>query len=108
MANNGTIWDDVETKPTKLKLNTFKGIYDTCKTPNPVLNFLIFALLFWLEERYIDYKIKMAIDIAEKEFHAAMDELEIDWKEGAVIEEKESSVEGLPEMRIHNPNIDYR
>jgi hypothetical protein len=108
MVSKDAILNNTETSPAKLRLNTFKGIYDTCRTSNPVLNFLIFSFLFWLEERYIDYKVKMAIDIAEQEFHAEMDRQELDWKEGAVIEEEESEIPGLPSLRIHNPNIDYR
>jgi len=109
MANNDTIWNDVESTPTRLKLNIFKGIYDTAKTNNPIIDFLIFAFLYWLEDRYIEYKTKVAIDIAENEYHSQLDKEEKDWKEGAVIEEVDSPTsELLPEMRIHNPNIDYR
>lgn len=104
MASKDTIWNDVETTPTKLKLNVFKGIYDTCKTSNPVINFLIFSFLYWLEERYIDYKIKIAIDTAEEEYHREMDAVEQDWKEAAVITETKSPTSDLlPEMRIQAP-----
>lgn len=104
MASKNTIWDDVESTPTKLKLNVFKGIYDTCKTSNPVINFLIFSFLYWLEERYIDYKTKVAIDIAEQQYHREMDEVEKDWKEAAIITETKSPTsELLPEMRIQAP-----
>jgi len=104
MVNKDSIWDDVEHKPTRLKLNIFKGIYDTCKTGNPVVDFFIFALLYWLEERYIDYKIKVAIDTAEIDYHHEMDKIEKDWKEAAVITETKSETsELLPEMRIRAP-----
>lgn len=107
MSPPDSIWNDVESTPTKLKLNVFKGIYDTCKTPNPVLNFLIFSFLFWLEERYIEYKTKVAIDIAEEEFHAEMDRQELDWKEAAIITEvKSPTSELLPEMRIRAPWVE--
>jgi len=108
MGNKNTIWDDVETTPTRLKLNIFKGIYDTCRTRNPIIDFFIFSLLFWLEDRYIDYKTKVAIDVAEIEYHHEMDKIEKDWKEGAVITETDSPTSDLlPELRIHNPNIKY-
>jgi len=62
---------------------------------------LILGFLVWLEERYIDYKTKLAIDIAEQEFHTQMDRQELDWKEAAVITEAKSPTsELLPEMRI--------
>jgi len=107
MANSDTIWNDVETTPTRLKLNIFKGIYDTCKTRNPILNFFIFSLLFWLEERYIDYKTKAAIDVAETAYHHEMDEIEKDWKEAAVITETKSETSTqLPELRITAPWVE--
>lgn len=107
MARKDTIWDDVESTPTKLKLNIFKGIYDSCKTHNPVIDFIIFSLLFWLEERYIEYKTKVAIDVAEIEYHSQMDEIEKDWKEAAVITETKSPTsELLPEMRIRAPWVE--
>jgi len=107
MASKNTIWDDVESTPTKLKLNIFKGIYDSCKTNNPIINFFIFSLLFWLEERYIDYKTKVAIDVAEIEYHHKMDKIEKDWKEAAVITETKSPTsELLPEMRIRAPWVE--
>lgn len=106
MASNKTIWDDVESTPTKLKLNVFKGIYDSCKTSNPVVDFLIFSFLYWLEERYIDYKTKVAIDIAEQQYHQEMDKAEKDWKEAALIAEAKSPTsELLPEMHIKAPWI---
>ena len=90
--------------PTKLKLNEFKGIYDACKTVNPIINFLILSFLFWIEERYIDYKTKLAIDIAELKFHEEVDSQELDWKEGALFTETKSlTSEFLPEMRIQAP-----
>jgi len=103
MASKDTIWNDVESTPTRLKLNIFKGIYDSCKTRNPVIDLFILSLLVWLEERYIDYKTKVAIDIAEIEYHHEMDKIEKDWKESAVITESKSSTsELLPEMRIRS------
>lgn len=104
MASKDTIWNDVESIPTKLKLNVFKGIYDSCKTRNPIIDFFIFSLLFWLEERYIEYKTKVAIDVAEIEYHHEMDKIEKDWKESAIITETKSETsELLPELRIQAP-----
>lgn len=107
MASKDTIWNDVESTPTKLKLNIFKGIYDSCKTKNPIIDFFIFSLLFWLEERYIEYKTKVAIDVAEIEYHHEMDKNEKDWKEAAIITETKSPTsELLPEMRIRAPWVE--
>lgn len=107
MARRDTIWSDTGFTTTKLKLNIFKGIYDSCKTKNPIVNFFIFSLLFWLEERYIDYKTKVAIDVAEIEYHHEMDKIEKDWKEAAVITETKSDTSALlPEMRIRAPWVE--
>ena len=89
----------LEVKSAGLKLNHFKDIYDICKTSNLVLNFFIFTFLFWLEERFIDYKIKTAIDIAEIDFHHQLDQLE---KVPTIITETPSVIAGLPELHITN------
>jgi hypothetical protein len=107
MTKSDSIWDDVESAPTKLRLNIFKGIYDTCRTRNPVIDFFIFAFLYWLEERYLEYKIKIAIDAAEEQYHQQMDKIEKDWKESAIITQKDSPTsELLPEMRIRAPWVE--
>lgn len=88
----------------KLKLNTFKQLYQACKTPVPAINFIIFSFIYWLEEHYIDYKTKTAIDVAEIQYHHEMDKQEKDWKESAVITETKSETsELLPELRIQAP-----
>ena len=94
--------DKLEVMSARLKLNHFKNIYDICKTSNLVLNFFIFTFLSWLEERFIDYKIKTAIDIAEIDFHNQVDQLE---KTPIIITETPSSVAGLPELHITNPVV---
>lgn len=94
--------DKLEVTSAKLKLNHFKDIYDICKTSNLVLNFFIFAFLSWLEERFIDYKIKTAIDIAEIDFHHQVDQLE---KTSVIITETPSAIAGLSELHITNPVV---
>jgi len=91
-----------EATSARLKLNHFKDIYDVCKTSNLVLNFFIFTFLFWLEERFIDYKIKTAIDIAEIDFHHQVNQLE---ETPIIITETPSTVVGLPELHITNPVV---
>lgn len=87
------------------KLNVFKDIFDTCKTSNPVLNFFIFAILSWLEERYIDYKTKVAIDLAEIQYHHDASLLEQQQNLPPLIIESPSPIPHLPELHIHNPVV---
>ena len=93
----------------KLKLNIFKELYQACKTPVPAINFIIYSAFYWLEQQYIDYKVKSEIDVAEIRYHHELDRQEKDWKESAVITETKSETSTLlPELHISNPDIDYR
>lgn len=91
----------------KLKLESFRDLYQACKTPVPAINFIIFSFIFWLEEQYIDYKTKVAIDEAVIDYHHEMDKQEKDWKEAAVITETKSETSTqLPELRITAPWVE--
>ena len=52
----------------KLKLNTFKELYKSLKTPFPPINFLILGMLIGLEQRWIDLKAEQAVDKAIEDF----------------------------------------
>ena len=52
----------------KLKLNTFKELYKSLKTPFPPINFLILGMLIGLENRYIDLKAKQTVDSAIEKY----------------------------------------
>ena len=72
----------------KLKINHFKELYKSLKTPFPPINFLILGMLIGLEQRWIHLKAEQTVDMAIDEYHAQMDELsEPVYK--AVIEETE-------------------
>ena len=72
----------------KLKLDRFRRIYKSLKTPFPPLNFLILGMLVGLEQRWINLKAEQTVDMAIDDYHAKMDELsEPVYK--AVIEETE-------------------
>jgi hypothetical protein len=82
----------------KLKLNIFRELYRDLKTPIPLINFFIYAVIFWVEDSYIDYRIKRELDESIKDYHQLMDEADqksSDWQ----ITESESSVPGLPILR---------
>ena len=59
----------------KLKINHFKELYKSLKTPFPPINFLILGMLIGLEQRWINLKTKQTVDMAIDEYHDKMDEL---------------------------------
>ena len=58
-------------KPT-LKLRIFQDIHSKFNKP-PWLGFLVLGILIGLEERYINWKTKMTVDKAIKDYHDAID-----------------------------------
>ena len=52
----------------KLKLETFRKIYKSQKTPWKPLNWLILGYLIGWEEQYINYKSKKAVDDAVEDY----------------------------------------
>ena len=52
----------------KLKINHFKELYKSLKTPFPPINFLILGVLIGLENRYIDLKAKQTVDSAIEKY----------------------------------------
>ena len=48
----------------KLKINHFKKLYKSLKTPFPPINFLILGMLMGLEQRWINLKTKKNVDKA--------------------------------------------
>ena len=79
------------TMENKLKINHFKELYKSLKTPFPPINFLILGMLIGLEQRWINLKTKQTVDMAIDDYHKKMDELsEPVYK--AVIQEVELSL----------------
>ena len=52
----------------KLKINHFKELYKSLKTPFPPINFLILGMLIGLEQRWIDLKAKQTVDNAIEKY----------------------------------------
>ena len=48
----------------KLKINHFKELYKSLKTPFPPINFLILGMLIGLENRWINLKAEQTVDNA--------------------------------------------
>ena len=71
----------------KLKLNTFKKLYKSLKTPFPPINFLILGMLIGLENRWIAFKTEQTVDKAITDYMAEFDEPDKIYN--AVVEETE-------------------
>jgi len=71
----------------KLKLNTFKELYKSLKTPFPPINFLILGMLIGLENRWITFKTEQTVDKAITDYMAEFDEPDKIYN--AVVEETE-------------------
>ena len=72
----------------KLKINHFKKLYKSLKTPFPPINFLILGMLMGLEQRWINLKAEQTVDKAIEDYKSKM----VDYDENiykAVVEETE-------------------
>ena len=72
----------------KLKINHFKELYKSLKTPFPPINFLILGMLIGLENRWINLKSKQAVDKAIDDYKSKM----VDYDQNiykAIVEETE-------------------
>ena len=54
----------------KLKLQTFRKLYKSLKTPWKPLNWLILGYLIGIENRYIQLKSAHTVDVAVRKFKA--------------------------------------
>ena len=72
----------------KLKINHFKELYKSLKTPFPPVNFLILGMLIGLEQRWITLKTKQTVDKAIDDYKSKM----VDYDQNiykAIVEETE-------------------
>jgi len=53
----------------RLRLNEFKTLYKAWKRGIPYWDHLLLGLLYWLEEKIIDYRVKTTVDEAIKEYY---------------------------------------
>jgi hypothetical protein len=93
-------------QPQKLRLAEFRAIYKQTKHLPSILRYLILGLLYWLEERYISYKIDTTLTNAIKDYHeqAAKDDAP-HWQQDAIVTvtENPSSSHQLPTLTISAP-----
>ena len=90
----------MEQKPITLRLNEFKALHKTLKTGTTWVDHLLLGLLYWLEEKLINNRVKVEIDEAIKavEMPPPPDMVSPVYTERPV----ETSV-SLPEMRLTAP-----
>ena len=72
----------------KLKINHFKELYKSLKTPFPPINFLILGMLIGLENRWINLKAEQTVDKAIDDYKSKM----VDYDQNiyrAIVEETE-------------------
>ena len=75
----------------KLKINHFKELYKSLKTPFPPINFLILGMLIGLENRWINLKSKQTVDKAIEDYNDKMSKM-VDYDQNiyrAIVEETE-------------------
>ena len=75
----------------KLKINHFKELYKSLKTPFPPINFLILGMLIGLEQRWINLKSKQTVDKAIEDYNSKMSKM-VDYDQNiykAIVEETE-------------------
>ena len=58
----------------RLKLNRFRKLYKSLKTPWKPLNWLILGYLIGIEQRYIDIVSKQTVDTAIKDYLNEVDD----------------------------------
>jgi hypothetical protein len=83
----------------KLRLNEFKTLYKAWSRGIPWWDHLIFGCLWWLEEKIIDYRIKIEVD-------KAVESVEMPVQDCVTPIYTETPVEtsvSLPEMRLSAP-----
>ena len=98
------MWSDVE---QKLKLAEFKALHKAWRRGVPWLDLLLLGLLYWLEEKLINNRVKVEVDEAIKtvELPPLPDMVSPIYTEGpsaSANSHSETSV-SLPEMRLTAP-----
>ena len=84
----------------RLRLNEFKTLQKAWSRGIPWWDHLVFALLWWLEEKVIDYRVKTTVDEAIKE--VVLPPLP-DYVTPVYTESPSETSTRLPEMRLTAP-----
>ena len=84
----------------KLRLNEFKALYKTLKTGTPWLDHLLLGLLYWLEKKLINNRVKVEVDEAIKTWETLHND---DMVSPVYTERPVETSTSLPEMRLTAP-----
>ena len=87
----------------ELRLNEFKALYKTLKTGTTWVDHLLLGLLYWLEEKLINNRVKVEVDEAIKEFETLHKESLPDLVSPVYRESPSETSESLPDMRLSAP-----
>ena len=89
----------------KLRLEEFKVLRRHWSRGIPWWDHLVFALLWWLEDKFLDARIKVEVDEAIKEHHEEMDKVDPVIPPPIYTETLSEGSTSLPEMRLTAPGI---
>ena len=87
----------------KLRLNEFKALYKTLKTGTTWVDHLLLGLLYWLEEKLINNRVKVEVDEAIKTWETLHDVSMPDMVTPVYTEKPSETSTRLPEMRLTAP-----
>jgi hypothetical protein len=85
----------------KLRLNEFKTLYKAWSRGIPSWDHLVFAILWWLEEKIIDHRVKTTVDEAIKEVVETLQPPDL--VSPVYRESPGEASTSLPEMRLTAP-----
>lgn len=83
----------------KLRIVEFRQLFSRLKRGVVWFDHLLFSLLVWLETRYIDLKVKSAVDDAVEGFEPVVD----DYVSPVYSERPSETSTRLPEVRLTAP-----
>ena len=84
----------------RLRLAEFKALYKTLKTGTTWVDHLLLGLLYWLEEKLIDNRVKVEVDEAIKTWETLHND---DMVSPVYMESPSDTSVRLPEMRLTAP-----
>jgi hypothetical protein len=88
---------------TTLKLNEFKALYKALKTGVVFIDYLLFGLLVWIEEKLIDNRVRVELDEAIEEYKTLHETDLPDMVSPLYTEKPSDTSTSLPEMRLTAP-----
>lgn len=90
---------------TKLRLEEFRVLYRTWRRGIPWFDHLLLGLLVWLEEKFIDARVKVEVDQAIEEYKKIEPPMP-DMVTPIYTEKPSETSTSLPEMRLTAPWYD--